>query len=56
MLPVPLSVLARLALRRASVASRDELRSRLDAFIAYFNATLAMPYRWTYTGRALRAG
>lgn len=50
------SVLARRVLRRGSFASRDELRIQLDAFIAYFNATLAKPYRWTYTGRALRAG
>lgn len=50
------SVLARRLLRRGSFASCDELRARLDAFIAYFNALLAKPYRWTYTGRALRAG
>jgi hypothetical protein len=50
------SVLARRVLRRGTFTSRDELRGRLDAFIAYFNATLAKPYRWTYAGRPLRGG
>lgn len=48
------SVLARRLLKRSSFSSLDDLRSRVDSFIAYFNATMAKPYRWTYTGRALR--
>lgn len=49
------SVLARRLLKRTSFASVAELQERIEGFIAYFNATLAKPYRWTYTGRALRA-
>ena len=49
------SVLVRRLLRRSSFASLDELAARIERFIAYFNATLAKPYRWTYTGRALAA-
>lgn len=49
------SVLARRFLRRASFTSLDDLRARLLAFIDYFNEVLAHPYRWTYTGRPLRA-
>ena len=49
------SMLARRFLRRASFASRAELKDRLLAFIAYFNEVLAKPYRWTYTGRPLTA-
>jgi hypothetical protein len=29
------------------------LRERILAFIAYFNATLAKPFQWTYKGRPL---
>jgi transposase len=49
------SVLSRRFLRRASFTSLDDLQTRLLAFIGYFNEVLAHPYRWTYTGRPLRA-
>ena len=49
------SILARKLLRRASFTSTDDLRERLLAFIAYFNATMAKPFKWTYTGRPLTA-
>jgi len=31
------------------------LQERVLAFIAYFNATWAKPFKWTYKGRPLRA-
>jgi transposase len=49
------SILARRALKRASFTSVDDLRQRLFAFIEYFNAVLAKPFRWTYSGRPLHA-
>lgn len=49
------SVLSRRFLRRSSFTSLEDLRRRLLAFIGYFNEVLAHPYRWTYTGRPLRA-
>lgn len=49
------SVLARRVLRRGSFTSLDDLRTKVEAFIEYFNAVLAKPYRWTYTGRLLCA-
>jgi hypothetical protein len=49
------SVLVRRLLKRGVFASTADLRARIVAFIQYFNETLAHPYRWTYTGRALRA-
>jgi transposase len=49
------SILARRALKRASFASVDALRERLNKFIAYFNAVLAKPFRWTYAGKPLQA-
>jgi transposase len=47
------SVLARRVLRRGSFTSKDDLRKKVSAFITYFNAVLAKPYRWTYTGKLL---
>jgi transposase len=47
------SILVRKLLRRASFVSKDDLKARIEAFIAYFNQTLARPFRWTLTGRPL---
>jgi transposase len=49
------SILARKLLRRASFASTQDLRERIERFIRYFNETLARPFRWTKTGRPLTA-
>ena len=49
------SILVRRALRRASFDSKEALRQRILDFIDYFNAVLAKPFRWTYTGRPLQA-
>jgi hypothetical protein len=47
------SILVRRLLKRASFTSVEDLRERVLAFIAYFNATLAKPFKWTYQGRPL---
>jgi transposase len=49
------SILVRKLLRRASFASRQDLKTRIEAFIAYFNRTLAKPFKWTMTGKPLAA-
>lgn len=49
------SILVRRLLRRGSFSSQEDLRQRILAFIAYFNATMAKPFKWTYTGRPLAA-
>jgi transposase len=49
------SILVRKLLRRGTFASTDDLRQRLLAFIAYFNQTMARPFKWTFTGRPLAA-
>jgi hypothetical protein len=46
-------ILARRVLRRGTFTSTTELRDRILAFITYFNATLAKPFKWTYKGRPL---
>lgn len=49
------SILSRRLLKRGSFSSIDALQERVLAFIAYFNATLAKPFKWTYKGRPLSA-
>jgi len=48
-----LSILVRKLLRRGSFTSVDELRAKVLAFIAYYNRTMAKPFRWTYQGKPL---
>jgi len=50
-----LSILARKLLRRGSFTSVDDLQARVLAFIAYYNRTMAKPFKWTYQGKALVA-
>jgi transposase len=47
------SILVRKLLRRSSFTSKDELRAKIEHFIAYFNKTMAKPFRWTYAGKPL---
>jgi len=49
------SILVRRLLKRASFSSTDDLQQRILDFIAYFNKTLAKPFKWTYTGKPLSA-
>ena len=47
------SILSRRVLKRGNFSSVDDLREKLIAFIEYFNATFAKPFKWTYTGKPL---
>ena len=47
------SILMRRVIRRGNFRSLADLREKILAFIAYFNATMAKPFKWTYTGRPL---
>jgi transposase len=49
------SILARKLLRRARFTSKQDLKARIEQFIAYFNRTLAKRFKWTKTGRPLAA-
>jgi transposase len=42
------SILVRKLLKRASCTSVEELQAKVAAFIRYFNATMAKPFKWTY--------
>jgi putative transposase len=48
-----LGILVRKVLRRGSFRSVDDLQERVLAFIAYFNRTMAQPFKWTYQGKPL---
>jgi hypothetical protein len=48
-----LAILTRKLLRRGSFLSTDDLIARVLAFIAYYNRTMAKPFKWTYQGKPL---
>jgi len=50
-----LSILVRKLLRRGNFRSVDDLRDQVLSFIAYFNRTMAKPFKWTYQGKPLHA-
>lgn len=49
------SILMRKLLRRGTFTSVADLKAKVLAFVAYFNRTMAQPFRWTYQGKALAA-
>ena len=50
-----LSILVRKLLRRGSFTSVEDLQARVLDFIAYYNRTMARPFKWTCRGTALVA-
>jgi transposase len=50
-----LSILVRKLLKRGSFTSLEDLKAKVLAFVAYFNRTMAKPFKWTYKGKALTA-
>ena len=49
------SILVRKLLKRASFTSVEDLQAKVLAFIAYFNTTMAKPFKWTYGRKPLSA-
>jgi len=49
------SILVRKLLRRGNFATKKDLRTKIEQFIAYFNATMAKPFRWTMDAKPLTA-
>jgi len=47
------SILVRKLLRRQSFVSKADLKDRIERFIAYFNQTMAKPFKWTWGGKPL---
>ncbi len=50
-----LSILTRKLLKWGTFISTDDLTTQVLAFIAYYNRTMAKPFKWTYQGKALVA-
>jgi transposase len=48
-----LSILTRKLLQRGSFTSVEDLTAKVLAFIAYYNRTMAKPFKWTYHGTPL---
>ena len=49
------SILVRKVIRRGDFSSVEDLCKKINAFIDYFNTTMAKPFRWTYQGKPLAA-
>lgn len=47
------SILVRKVIRRSNFSSTENLSSKINAFIKYFNETMAKPFRWTFQGKPL---
>jgi transposase len=47
------SILVRKLLMRGSFTSVDDLKGKVLDFIAYYNRTMAKPFKWTYQGKPL---
>jgi hypothetical protein len=50
-----LSILVRKLLQRSSFTSIEDLKAKVLDFIAYYNRTMAKPFKWTYEGKPLVA-
>ena len=47
------SILVRKLLRRSNFTSKKDLRTKIEQFVAYFNETMAKPFRWTMQAKPL---
>ncbi len=49
------SILVKKLIKRGSFVSKDDLKTRIETFITFFNKTMAKPFQWTYKGKPLTA-
>ena len=49
------SILARKVIKRGTFTSKADLKTKIEAFIAFFNETMARPCGWTCKGKPLKA-
>ncbi len=47
------SILVRKVIKRGNFLSKAALKQKIEAFIDYFNETMAKPFKWTYKGKVL---
>ena len=48
-------ILMKKVIKRGHFLSQADLKSKILAFMDYFNETMAKPFKWTYKGKALTA-
>lgn len=48
-------ILVRKVIKRGNFLSKEDLKQKIEAFIEYFNKTMAKPFKWTYQGKILMA-
>ena len=48
-------ILMKKVIKRGNFLSKADLKSKILAFIDYFNETMAKPFKWTYQGKVLTA-
>jgi len=48
------SILMRRLLKRGNFTSQQDSKTKILAFIDYFNTTMAKPFKWTYKGKPLQ--
>jgi len=46
-------ILTRKVIKRGNFLSKDDLKQTILDFMAYFNETMAKPFKWTYAGKPL---
>ncbi len=49
------SILVKKVIRRGNFTSTEDLEAQIEAFMDYFNKTMAKPFKWTYQGKPLAA-
>lgn len=48
-------ILMRKVIKRGNFLSKADLKTKIVAFMDYFNETMAKPFKWTYSGKILTA-
>lgn len=48
-------ILSRKLIKRGNFTSKEDLKSKINKFIDYFNIVLAKPFKWTYNGKPCKA-
>ena len=46
-------ILVKKVIKRGNFSSKEDLKTKLNHFIDYFNKTMAKPFKWTYRGKPL---
>ncbi|MCC5945630.1 MAG: transposase [Bernardetiaceae bacterium] len=44
-------ILHKKVIKRGNFTSKEDLKNKVEKFIAYFNETMAKPFKWTYGGK-----